>query len=161
MRVRAKALGATAAVATLGLAASAASGLGGEGSSPALGEREIVRGQVAGAKRRASAAARPQARARGRKPVITQLRFNPIDVPPGGEQVAVLNCRKRNGVPVSGGAILPADGTLTQTVVSRFNPNSLRTPKRRFYVGARNTGSEATGQFVPTMTCAKRVRERR
>jgi hypothetical protein len=154
-----------AAAATLaacaGLAVFAAAGIGGSpapeplapGGYDDLGAVELTRAGAA-----PPAAAGLAARRMPRKPRLTQLiATRPVPVAPGTSGYVGLRCTKKQGVPVTGGGVLPPDGALTFGVLSRFDPNDPSTGEpRTFYVGAHND-SGGGASFLPTLTCVKRV----
>ena len=150
--------GALSAAALLG--AFAANGFGGPGASSATGGHEIV-GPVP---LKAAAAQSGLASAAGNKapkePQLTQLiTIDPLTVDGNGELVAVLKCPKKHK-PVGGGAITPAaPASVPINLLSRFNPNTLEAPARKFYVGVRNEQPEAQ-EWLATLTCIKHVTEK-
>jgi hypothetical protein len=98
---------------------------------------------------------------RAKKPRIVQLiARQQVVVPAGTSSYVPLRCTKKQGIPVTGGGILPAGGEVDFSVLSRFNPNDPRlAAARTFYVGARNLTAEPAG-FLPTLTCIKGVKGR-
>ena len=142
------------------LGAVAASGFGGSGPSP-LGTERNITGHVS--LERAAAGSGPASAAGGggpKKPQITHLiTTDPLTVEADGELVVVLKCPKKQK-PVTGGAITPAaPANVLISLLSRFNPNTLAAPSRRFYVGVRNEDEEAR-QWLATLTCMKNVKEK-
>lgn len=104
-------------------------------------------------------AARAQTLARRRGPKITNLiTRQPQTVPAGEELVLKLTCQRRLGIALDGGVLSPpAPAGVAVSVISRFNPNTLRTSPRSYFVGVRNFDMEA--QFRGSLVCAKGIRQ--
>lgn len=153
------------AIACVGLGAFAATGLGDDPSPPAdpLGSYEQVAPTL---ERSESDRARTLAKGKGtvkgkkaKKPRLTNLITSaPVAVAANEEIVAMLKCRPSQGVPVSGGAISPpAPAEVAISVNSRFNPNTLAAPNRRYFVGVRNLG-DSPSSFYATLICGKGIK---
>jgi hypothetical protein len=95
-----------------------------------------------------------------RRPKVTNLiTTQPVAVQPNEEIVAVLKCTKKQGIPLSGGAISPpAPAQVAISVISRFDPNHPdRQGPRTYYVGVRNFDPVEAAEFRATLVCAKGV----
>ena len=70
-----------------------------------------------------------------------------------------LTCRRRFGIALDGGVIAPpAPSEVAVSVISRFNPNTLRTSPRSYFLGVRNLGA-AEAQFQASLVCATGIRQ--
>jgi len=149
-----------AAVSCLGLGALAGTGLGDDpATAPAVGSHYRI-AEPALEQSDGPSAARAQTLARQRGPKITNLiTTQPQTVAAGEEQVVKLTCRRRFGIALDGGVIAPpAPAEVAVSVISRFNPNTLRTSPRSYFLGVRNFDS-AESQFRASLVCAKGIRQ--
>lgn len=141
-----------AAVGCTGLGAFAATGFGEDATAEADRVR-LVRPALEATDRE------PPAKSKG--PRITNLiTIDPVAVAANDEVVTELTCKKSQGIPLSGGAISPpAPAQVSISVVSRYNPTTLETPTRRYYVGVRNLDPVNPAEFRATLVCGKGIEE--
>ena len=161
MRAKTKVSAIAAALSAAGLlGAFAASGFGGSGSASLASGHPLVGPVALESAASDSGLANAAGNAATKKPQLTQLiTTDPLTVAGNGELVAVLKCPKKHK-PVSGGAITPvAPAKVLISVLSRFNPNTLETPPRKFYVGVRNEQADPQ-EWLATVTCMKHVTEK-
>lgn len=141
-----------AAIGCIGLGAFAAAGFGDDPEAEADRIRLV----------------RPALEATDRKPakkskaprVTNLITINPVAVAADDEVVTELTCKKSQGIPLSGGAISPpAPAQVAISTVSRYNPTTLETPTRRYYVGVRNLDPINAAEFRATLVCGKGIEE--
>lgn len=156
---RRRLLGGTAmALAAGALGAFAATGFGGgdePAHTPAVNagkvEFEVAREATA---RTTQTAVR---RARRRLPVVTHLiSSNAIAAPADSSTFTAARCPDGTGLPIGGGVITNGAADLAADVLSRFNPNTFRAPRNRYFIGVRND-SAAEQTFRATLICGKRM----
>lgn len=172
MSARRLATGGAALLAAAGLGAFAATVFGGE-DEPAH-QRAVNAGKVELELAGGNASARvtePVARRGKRKPVVTHLitttsipayyQGQPIpDRPPStGSTFTKVKCPKGTGLPIGGGVITNGAPDLAPDVISRFNPNTFRAPRNRYFIGVRND-SLSQQSFRATLICGKGMRVR-
>ena len=96
---------------------------------------------------------------RGRgTPVVTHVKFVPVEAANLTSTFAVVRCPRGTGQPIGGGIIGP-NAHAAASVISRFNPNTLQAPRNRYFIGLRND-SGATVTFRATLVCGKGMRVR-
>ena len=151
--------GAAAAIAAGSLGAFAATGFGGDDES--VHTRAVNAGavefEVAGGP--ATRTGEPVARRGRRKPVVTHLiTTQAIEADTGTSTFVPAKCPTGTGLPIGGGIVGP-NAHAAASVLSRFNPNTLRAPRNRYFIGLRNDqGSAVT--FRATLICGKGMRVR-
>ena len=66
------------------------------------------------------------------------------------------------GVALDGGVVTsPVSPNVVVSVLSRWNPNTLTTSDRTYYVGARNLDPVNPATFRATLVCGKRIEVKR
>lgn len=148
------------ALACTGAAAFAASGFGDDPATGTYGYVKPALEATSGPTGTTSRELALERRGKRRRPVVTNLiTTQPVAVEPDSERVAILTCTKKQGIPLTGGAISPpAPAEVAISVISRYNPNDLAHLKpRTYYVGVRNLSKSAAASFNATLVCAKGI----
>ncbi len=139
--------GTLGAFAAVGIGGGDGTGYSHQNAGPAAIEVDV-------AATRAASAAEP-ARAGRRGVRITHfITRNSIAVPSGVSVFTPLRCPRGKGQPLSGGIFTNGVPEVDPSVISRFNPNTGRAPRNRFFVGASNESGVA-GSFFATFTCIR------
>lgn len=172
MSARTLATGGAALLAAAGLGAFAATVFGGEDElahqravNVGKVELEVAGGDASGR------ATETVARRGKRTPVVTHLitttsipaYYQGQPVPGGGTSTGstytFVKCPRGTGEPIGGGVITNGAAELAPDVLSRFNPNTFRAPRNRYFIGVRND-SLSQQSFRATLICGKGMRVR-